>query len=129
MSEVPETPPPSAEDPVETAIDTLKPVIGNLTMGTVFGYCSGTALKLAGKVVAVVVGFAFISLQVAATAGYVQIDWKKVQSDALGKLDVTGDGKISSDDVKVYWKKFKEICLYRLPSAGGFSLGFFYAIK
>ena len=129
MSDIPTETPPGENDAVAQAIDTAKPIVGNLTFGTVFGYCSGKAFKTLGQVASVVVGAAFISLQVAASFGYVQIDWKKVQSDVVTKVDATGDGKITVDDAKAYWKKLKEVLTYRLPAAGGFSLGFLYGLK
>lgn len=117
------------QDPVETTLAKIKPVVGNLTFGTMMGYCSGLAMKKIGKAVAVLVGVTFIGLQVAASSGFIQIDWEKISVSIKNKVDATGDGKIDMDDVKSYWKKLKEILTDRVPAAGGFSFGFLYGVR
>jgi uncharacterized membrane protein (Fun14 family) len=39
------------------------------------------------------------------------------------------DGKITTNDLKHYWRKFKSIMKTKLPSAGGFSFGFVLGAK
>ena len=65
----------------------------------------------------------------ASYSGYVSIDWKQVQDDAIAKVDVDGDGELTVADAKHYWKKVKKILTYNVPSAGGFSLGFLYGLQ
>jgi uncharacterized membrane protein (Fun14 family) len=75
------------KDPMETAIDKLKPIISQLGFGSVMGYCSGLAMKKIGKAVAFAVGIGFIAVQTAVSGGYIDVDWGKVKDDSLGKLD------------------------------------------
>ena len=79
------------KDPVEQALDTLKPVLSQLSFGAVMGYCSGMALKKIGKAVAFVIGVGFIGLQSAVSMGYIDVKWDKVKSDAMRPLDTVND--------------------------------------
>ena len=117
------------KDLVEQAIDKLKPILSNLSFGAVMGYCSGTAMKKVGKALAVVIGIGFIGLQSAASAGYIEVDWHKISGGIVAKMDVTGDGKVDTEDVKAYWKKIRGVLTNKVPAAGGFSLGFMYGVK
>jgi uncharacterized membrane protein (Fun14 family) len=42
---------------------------------------------------------------------------------------VDKDGKVTAEDVIEYWKVLKKVLTYKLPSAGGFSLGFLYGVR
>jgi uncharacterized membrane protein (Fun14 family) len=75
------------KDPVEAALDKLKPVFQQLTFGGVMGYCSGMALKKIGKAAAFAAGIGFIAVQTAVSAGYIEVDWNKVKGTALKPLD------------------------------------------
>jgi FUN14 domain-containing protein 1 len=75
------------EDPVEAALDKLKPMLQQLSFGSFMGYCSGMALKKVGKAVAFVIGAGFVGLQGAAYCGYIDVDWIKIKDDALKPLD------------------------------------------
>eukprot|EP00934_Nitzschia_sp_Nitz4_P003414 Nitzschia sp. Nitz4//scaffold18_size181773//47015//47659//NITZ4_001904-RA/size181773-snap-gene-0.258-mRNA-1//1//CDS//3329539978//3404//frame0 len=123
-------PDPAKKDAVEAALEVLKPAIMKLSFGSVMGYCSGMALKKVGKAVAFVVGLGFVGLQAAATAGYLELNWKKIGNDAIVKpLDTSGDGKLGFDDVKEWWKKLRYMLTYKLPDAAGFSVGFLYGVR
>ena len=74
-------------DPVSKAIDKLKPILSKLTFGSFVGYCSAYATKTAGKAAALAIGFGFIFFQGLVYAGYIDIDWGKVQSDAIKTVD------------------------------------------
>ena len=75
------------DDPVESAMDKLKPYVNQLTVGSVTGFCSGYALKKVGKAAAFVVGCGFIALQTCVTFGYLNVDWAKISDDTKKKLD------------------------------------------
>jgi len=117
------------KDPVEVIIEKAKPLLANLSFGAVMGYCSGVAMKKVGKALAFAIGTIFIGLQGAVSFGYLQIDWEKVKIDIVKSVDTSGDGKFDVEDMKVYWRKVKKVLTYKIPSAGGFSLGFLYAVK
>ncbi|KAI2513691.1 FUN14 family [Fragilaria crotonensis] len=88
------------EDALETALEKLKPILSKLSFGMFAGYTSGYATKKIGKIAAVLVGVSFIFLQSLAAAGYIEIDWLKVQDTAVKKMDTDGDGKLSVEDLK-----------------------------
>jgi uncharacterized membrane protein (Fun14 family) len=117
------------KDSVAQVLEEVKPLVGNVTFGTLMGYCSGTAMKKVGRLLSVVVGVAFISLQVAASFGFIQVDWNKINVGFVSKADATGDGKIDVEDAKIYWKRLKELLTKRVPAAGGFSFGFLYGVR
>ena len=75
------------EDPMIEALEKAKPLLSKFTFGSVIGYCSGMAAQKIGKAIAVVAGLSFIALQSAVYSGYVDVDWKKVQGDAVAKID------------------------------------------
>merc|ERR1712228_336328 len=113
-------------DSVHNALEKIKPYVGEVGLGTVMGYCSGSAAKTLTKSVAVVVGFLYIGLQTAASKGYIDLNWKKIKADTIDKMDKDGDGKLTISDAQVYWKKLKAMLTDQLPSASGFSVGFLY---
>jgi len=76
------------EDPVEKALELLKPMASQLSFGAVMGYCSGVALKKIGKAAAFVTGVLFIGVQGAVSTGYVEVDWAKISNDTLKKFDL-----------------------------------------
>jgi len=117
------------KDAVTEALEKAKPFLSKLTFGSIVGYCSGAAAKKVGKAVAVLGGLIFISIQSAVYSGYVDVDWKQIQNDAIEKVDTDGDGKITVEDAKTYWLKVKKILTNKVPSGGGFSLGFLYGLR
>ncbi|CAD7925060.1 unnamed protein product [Amoebophrya sp. A25] len=85
--------------------DTMKPLTGGLTFGGATGLAAGYACKKAGKVLAVGVGSLYCLFQVAASYGYVTINWKKVEKDCMNILDTNGDGKLDEKDAGVWLQK------------------------
>eukprot|EP00814_Leptocylindrus_danicus_P021449 CAMPEP_0116032582 /NCGR_PEP_ID=MMETSP0321-20121206/18256_1 /TAXON_ID=163516 /ORGANISM="Leptocylindrus danicus var. danicus, Strain B650" /LENGTH=123 /DNA_ID=CAMNT_0003508047 /DNA_START=43 /DNA_END=414 /DNA_ORIENTATION=+ len=119
----------SNDDPMASAISKIKPLLSKMTFGSVIGYCSGTAAKTVGKAMAIGIGFIYIAVQSAAYSGYIDVNWDKVQKEAISKIDTDGDGKITEEDVQAYWAKLKKMLTYNLPSASGFSIGFLYGLR
>eukprot|EP00816_Leptocylindrus_hargravesii_P013212 CAMPEP_0196811516 /NCGR_PEP_ID=MMETSP1362-20130617/18180_1 /TAXON_ID=163516 /ORGANISM="Leptocylindrus danicus, Strain CCMP1856" /LENGTH=123 /DNA_ID=CAMNT_0042186827 /DNA_START=52 /DNA_END=423 /DNA_ORIENTATION=+ len=119
----------SNDDPMANAISKIKPLLSKMTFGSVIGYCSGTAAKTVGKALAIGIGFIYIAVQSAAYSGYIDVNWDKVQKEAISKIDTDGDGKITEEDVQAYWAKLKKMLTYNLPSASGFSIGFLYGLR
>ncbi|KAL7576579.1 hypothetical protein ACA910_018070 [Epithemia clementina (nom. ined.)] len=117
------------KDLMEQAIDQAKPILAKLGFGTVVGYCSGMALKKVGKAVATIIGMGFVVVQSAVYAGYINVDWDKVQTDVVKSVDTNSDGKLDAEDAKMYWSKVKAILANGIPDAGGFSLGFLWAVR
>lgn len=119
----------SSPDPTLKAIDLLKPILAKISFGTIMGYCSGYTFKKVGKVAAVVLGAGFVTIQTCVSYGYLDVDWDKVKDDAVKRVDTDGDGQLTTEDLKAYWKKLKTLLQNEIPSSGGFSLGFLYGIK
>lgn len=117
------------DDAIAEAIEKAKPIASKLTFGGIVGYCSGAAAKKVGQAIAIVGGLMFISVQSAVYSGYVDVDWKKVQDDAIAKVDTDGDGELTVSDLKNYWLKYKKILTHNIPNASGFSLGFLYGLR
>lgn len=88
-------------------LEAYGPIGSQVTMGTIFGYCSGYASKQIGKAIALVIGTGFMAVQAAAYSGYLDVKWSKVQEDVTKLVDTDGDGKLTQKDVMVYWKKIK----------------------
>ncbi|EEC49438.1 predicted protein [Phaeodactylum tricornutum CCAP 1055/1] len=116
-------------DVIEDIIEKAKPIFGNMTFGAVMGYCSGIALQKVGKALAVIVGIGFVGLQTAASMGYIVVDWEKIRVSVVSSIDQNKDGFFTADDAKIFWQKFKKLMVHRVPSAGGFSLGFLYGVR
>ncbi|RHY40873.1 hypothetical protein DYB38_005085 [Aphanomyces astaci] len=93
-----------SDDPVSRLIDQYAGSVGQVSFGGAVGFCAGMAVKSIGKVAAVAIGVVFIGAQMAASAGYIQIDWKKVEKDAIAAVDPNGDGKITPDDFKICFR-------------------------
>ncbi|KDO32851.1 hypothetical protein SPRG_02543 [Saprolegnia parasitica CBS 223.65] len=112
------------DDPVSRLIDQFGAKIGEVSFGGFLGFCSGAAVKQIGKATAVSIGIIFVMAQVAAHKGYININWGKVEKDAIAAVDPDGDGKITQKDFKIWWKRFLEFAQYNFPSSSGFAAGF-----
>lgn len=75
------------------------------------------------------VGVVFVGFQALQQAGYITIDYAKVQNDTVKLLDADGDGKFTVNDVIFAWNRIKGHILYHVPGAGGFSAGFLIGLK
>ena len=115
-------------DPVAQLIDQYGPLLSQVGFGSIVGYTSGYAAKKIGQGVAFIFGCAFITTQMAAYTGYIDIKWKRVVDDAKLVLDADGDGELTKDDLMIYWKRFKSMMSFNLPGGGGFGVGFLYGL-
>jgi uncharacterized membrane protein (Fun14 family) len=118
----------SNDDEFDAILSKATPFLSKISFGGVVGYCSGAAAKKIGRALATLLGLAFIAIQGIVYTGYVSVDWEKLQKDAISAVDTTGDGKITADDFKVYWNKLKAFLTNGIPSASGFTVGFFYGL-
>eukprot|EP00976_Prorocentrum_cordatum_P107634 1194676-Prorocentrum_minimum.AAC.6 len=86
---------PSFQDRVkDTLAENALPCGKEIGLGLVMGYASGVALRTVGRALAVFVGGSFIFIQSLASSGYIQVDWKKVESSYKSLLDVDEDGEL-----------------------------------
>ena len=85
----------ASSDPMVMAIEKARPIIAKVSFGSVMGFCSGYAVKQAGKVAALVLGTGFIALQTCVSYGYIEVDWVKVKDDAIKKVDTVSAQKFT----------------------------------
>ncbi|KAF9422524.1 hypothetical protein BGZ76_003770 [Entomortierella beljakovae] len=101
-----------------------------LSFGTTMGLCSGYLFKKLGKMFALVAGLGFVSLQLLANTGYIQVNWGLIESKFTEKFDLDKDGKVTVKDAKygIKWviglltRNFQ----FKSTFAGGFYIGFQY---
>ncbi|AEB11388.1 FUN14 domain-containing protein [Marinithermus hydrothermalis] len=102
-------------------MENLQPFVGQITFGGLAGFATGYALKKIGKVLAVILGIGFLSLQLLAYAGYIQIDWTRIQQDVDPLLD--------QERLRGFWNQLLEVLTFNLPFAGGFTAGLVLGLK
>lgn len=93
-----------------------------LTFGGALGFFSGLAVKEVGRAVALSVGGLFLLAQLAASKGYICIDWGQVKKDAVKIIDSNGDGQVTKEDFKIWLKKLLNVLKHNLPASGTYSL-------
>eukprot|EP00357_Protocruzia_adherens_P005777 CAMPEP_0115021946 /NCGR_PEP_ID=MMETSP0216-20121206/31215_1 /TAXON_ID=223996 /ORGANISM="Protocruzia adherens, Strain Boccale" /LENGTH=112 /DNA_ID=CAMNT_0002394451 /DNA_START=38 /DNA_END=372 /DNA_ORIENTATION=+ len=98
----------------------IVPALKQVSMGSIMGFCTGAFAKKLGEKVAYAVGGLFVLIQLAAYNGYLNVNWKKMERDAIAAVDVDGDGKITEVDIKHYWGRLVTFLTFQLPSASGF---------
>mmetsp|Transcript_36763 Transcript_36763/g.62483 ORF Transcript_36763/g.62483 Transcript_36763/m.62483 type:complete len:197 (+) Transcript_36763:47-637(+) len=122
--------PDKGDEAIQAAITALQPIVSKLGFGGIMGLTSGYALKRIGKAAAFMTGCAFVFLQSLAYAGLIEIKWAAIEKKVEATIDVDGDGKFDAKDVMALWEKHvKPMLTHGLPSAGGFSMGFFMGVK
>jgi len=112
---------------VQGAVDSGIPT--QLSYGFVSGYCSGLALKKAGRMAAVVFGMGFVALQTLQYSGYIQVDHDKLRKHVEGLFDLNNDGVVDQDDATQAYAKALAILEYNLPAGGGFGAGFLGGLR
>ena len=68
----------SADTEMDSMIQAAGPFVGQFALGGVLGFAAGFAIKKVGKIVVIIVGLAFILLQVLAYYGIIEIDWAPI---------------------------------------------------
>lgn len=102
---------------------------GEITVAGGLGFCSGYALKQVGKVAAMTIGTLFIIAQVASSNGYIEIHWHKLEKDVIKVVDSDGDGQITPQDLKAWYKRVMKKLQQNLPSSAGFAGGFLFGLS
>ncbi|KAF8946002.1 hypothetical protein BGZ52_009153 [Haplosporangium bisporale] len=114
--------PPGGKDPT---INTKE-----LSFGTAMGVCSGYLFKKLGKMFLLVAGLGFVTLQMLANAGYIQVNWILIESQFKDKFDLDKDGKVTAKDAQHGFKWLMDLLTknfqFKSTFAGGFYLGFRY---
>jgi len=61
--------------------------------------------------------------------GFIDVDWKQVEKSVVEAVDTDNDGKITENDIRIYWKKVEKILTNNIPDASGFGLGFMFGLR
>mmetsp|Transcript_29214 Transcript_29214/g.43087 ORF Transcript_29214/g.43087 Transcript_29214/m.43087 type:complete len:187 (+) Transcript_29214:104-664(+) len=112
---------------VQGAIDSGIPT--QLSYGFVMGYCSGLALKKAGRAAAVVLGMGFMTLQGLQHMGYIEVNHGALKSQVENLMDLNKDGKVDEKDAQEALDRVQEVLTVGLPAGGGFGAGFIGGLR
>ncbi|MCS6869643.1 MAG: FUN14 domain-containing protein [Thermus sp.] len=99
----------------------LTPYLGQMTFGGLAGYAVGFALKKVGRLLAFSLGLLFVALQLLAQAGYVQVDWTRIQKEVEPLLQGPG--------LKNLWEGLLRTLTYNLPFGASFMGGFLLGLR
>jgi len=128
--------PPVAAIISEKGISSLLPIsIGSNMLpaagaGGVMGFCTGKAVKIGGNVAAIAVGGLYVVATVLQKAGYVTINYHKIEADVTKLMDLNKDGKVDQKDYEFLSDKTAAILADNsLGTSGGFAAGFALGLK
>ncbi|GGK30540.1 hypothetical protein GCM10008955_25380 [Deinococcus malanensis] len=109
-------------DPSDTGriLDALQPLLPDLSVGALLGFATGVALRHIGRVVLIVVGVLFVTLQLLAYAELISINWLRVQ--ALTEPWLRQGGEQGAQ-----W--LGRVLTANLPFAGAFSGGLVLGLR
>lgn len=99
-------------------VDILTPLLTQLGVGGVAGLCVGYALKKLGKLIAFIIGLAFLSLQLLAWKGIININY--------GALEQWGKDIINNIGLA---EGFYSGIITNMPFAASFLVGFAIGLK
>jgi uncharacterized membrane protein (Fun14 family) len=97
------------------SVETLAPVLGQLTFGALAGFAAGYALKKVGKLAVIALGVFFILLQLLAYFGVVEVNWLQVQRYV--------DPLLRPDALEGLWRNLVAFLTLNLPFAASFVPG------
>jgi uncharacterized membrane protein (Fun14 family) len=99
-------------------VEILTPLLTQLGVGGIAGLCVGYALMKIGRLVALVLGIAFLGLQALAYKGIININYTALQDWANGVIGQIGiaEGVLTT-------------LISNLPFAASFLVGFYLGVK
>eukprot|EP00593_Proboscia_inermis_P011100 CAMPEP_0171302934 /NCGR_PEP_ID=MMETSP0816-20121228/12413_1 /TAXON_ID=420281 /ORGANISM="Proboscia inermis, Strain CCAP1064/1" /LENGTH=228 /DNA_ID=CAMNT_0011781809 /DNA_START=12 /DNA_END=698 /DNA_ORIENTATION=+ len=109
------------------AINTGIPV--KISYGFASGFCSGYALKKVGRAGSFVLGVGFCGLQGLAYAGYIHVDFDKMNKDFSKALDMNEDGVVDELDIRKGYGKIMDVLEFNVPAGSGFGAGFLMGLR
>ncbi|WP_425146882.1 FUN14 domain-containing protein [Deinococcus sp.] len=65
---------------VQSLLNALLPLLPDLSLGAILGFCAGYAIKRLGRMTALLVGLLFLAVQIMAWQGLLTLHWDKVQA-------------------------------------------------
>ncbi len=97
------------------------PWVEQIGFGAVAGFIAGYALKKVGKVVAIVLGVLFITVQVLAWSGYISVNWDVVQNQV--------DPYLTTDSLSGTWQRLLSLLTFNIPFAAAFVPAFVLGLR
>ena len=88
-----------------------------LGFGGLSGWAVGYTLKKFAKLTALIVGIAFISIQLLAYNHFLKIDWEKIKQ------------AVPDEQIEQTTTAFMSMVTYNLPFAGTFIIGFWFGFR
>lgn len=95
----------------------VKFMLATLGGGGIAGWAVGFTFKKVAKLLALVVGVAFISLQILAFNSFITIDWARIKS------------AVPDDSIEKSASGVMSVITYNLPFAGSFLVGFWLGFR
>ncbi|OZJ06167.1 hypothetical protein BZG36_00990 [Bifiguratus adelaidae] len=89
---------------------------GELSFGTVLGFCTGYLIKKVGKLFAMAVGVGFIFLQYLSQKGYITVHWDRMETAYVGVS--------SKEGRKNAWNRLVGFLTYNIQFKAAFTAGF-----
>jgi uncharacterized membrane protein (Fun14 family) len=102
-------------------IDQITPYLGQISFGGLSGFAVGYALKKVGRVALVVFGLLFITLQALAYAGFIEVNWLRIQQVANPVLE--------RNSLEGTWKGLLAVLTQNIPFAGAFVPGLLLGLR
>lgn len=99
----------------------LSPYLGQVTFGGLAGYAVGYALKKVGRFLAIILGLLFVAVQLLAQAGYIQVDWTRIQRDVEPFLQQPG--------LQGLWERLLNTLTHNLPFGASFVGGLILGLR
>ena len=111
----------SGEVPPDPVVETIGPLVAQLALGGILGFCAGFAIKKIGKVVAILIGVLFVLLQVLAYYEVVVINWAPI----AGWWDVVR----AQQTVQDFSSVVRSVLFANVPAVVGAVPGFILGLK
>jgi len=102
-------------------LEALAPIIGQLSFGMLAGFTAGYALSKIGKLAALLLGLLFISIQILAYLGVLEVDWLRIQ-ESLNPL-------LRPESLEGAWRSLLALLTQNVPFAAAFVPGFILGLR
>ena len=101
-------------------LDALRPALPDLSVGALLGFATGVALRHVGRVVLIVVGVLFITLQLRAYFDLLTVNWLRLQT-------LTEPWLRQGSEQGASW--LGRVLTANLPFAGAFTAGLLVGLR
>jgi len=119
-SVTPESVSPQAAAQTDGFLDALRPILPDLSVGALLGFATGVALRHIGRVVLIVVGVLFVTLQLLAYFDLISINWLRLQALTEPWLRQGGEQGVT-------W--LRRVLTANLPFAGAYTAGLLLGLR